>query len=271
MRFAGKYRILGGAGSDAHVAQGLGAVRIPMRDFDGPEEFLESLRDADILARPSSLRYAQVQALKFLETQATPPAARRASRRARVAAPSRAATRNDRCRGKENSGGASNPVGGMPATDDEIREKYLERAIRELNHFTRELQACDRCPRGNLMPVLGSGHPQADVFLLKHAPDARGDRGGRRLLRPRGHGADEVAQAARHRPTGRLRHAVREVPGDGHGARRARVRRAAGRGDRDRPAQDRRGHGAGGARRAQRARSCRWRARSSRRRARSSR
>jgi uracil-DNA glycosylase len=58
----------------------------------------------------------------------------------------------------------------MPATDDEIREKYLERAIRELNLFTRELQACPYCPRGNLMPVLGSGHPQADVMLLKHAP-----------------------------------------------------------------------------------------------------
>src|ERR687886_2680903 len=64
------------------------------------------------------------------------------------------------------------PVGGMPATDDEIREKYLERAIRELNLFTRDLQACDRCPRGNLMPVLGSGHPQADVLLLKYAPTA---------------------------------------------------------------------------------------------------
>ena len=58
----------------------------------------------------------------------------------------------------------------MPATDDEIREKYLERAIRELNHFTRDLQACDRCPRGNLTPVLGSGHPQADVLLLKYVP-----------------------------------------------------------------------------------------------------
>jgi uracil-DNA glycosylase family 4 len=58
----------------------------------------------------------------------------------------------------------------MPATDDEIREKYLERAIRELNALTRELQSCRHCPRGNLMPVLGSGHPQADVFLLKHAP-----------------------------------------------------------------------------------------------------
>ena len=86
VRFAGKYRIVGGAGSDAHVAQGLGTVRIRMRDFDGPEEFLESLRDADILGRPSSLRYAQVQALKFLETKATPPAARRASRRRRSAA-----------------------------------------------------------------------------------------------------------------------------------------------------------------------------------------
>ena len=58
----------------------------------------------------------------------------------------------------------------VPATDDEIREKYLERAIRELNTFTRELQGCQSCPRGNLMPILVSGHPQADVFLLKYAP-----------------------------------------------------------------------------------------------------
>jgi uracil-DNA glycosylase len=60
----------------------------------------------------------------------------------------------------------------MPATDDEIREKYLERAIRELNTLTREIQSCDHCPRGNLMPVLGSGHPQADIMLLKYAPVA---------------------------------------------------------------------------------------------------
>jgi uracil-DNA glycosylase len=72
--------------------------------------------------------------------------------------------------GQGEPGPGVNPVGGMPATDDEIREKYLERAIRELNLFTRDLQACERCPRGNLMPVLGSGHPQADVLLLKHAP-----------------------------------------------------------------------------------------------------
>jgi uracil-DNA glycosylase len=62
--------------------------------------------------------------------------------------------------------------GWMPATDDEIREKYLERAIRELNQLTRELQGCEHCPRGQLMPVLGSGHPQADIMLLKYAPTA---------------------------------------------------------------------------------------------------
>ena len=67
------------------------------------------------------------------------------------------------------SGPPSNPSV-VPATDDEIREKYLERAIRELNQLTHEIQGCDHCPRGSLMPVLGSGHPQADVFMLKFAP-----------------------------------------------------------------------------------------------------
>jgi uracil-DNA glycosylase len=62
----------------------------------------------------------------------------------------------------------SNPSG-VPTTDDEIREKYLERAIRELNAFARRLTECPHCPRGQLMPVLGSGHPQADVFMVKHS------------------------------------------------------------------------------------------------------
>lgn len=65
-RFAAKYRIVAGAGSDSHVAQGLGSVRINMYDFEGPEEFLESLREADIARSPSSLVY--VQAMKFLQT-----------------------------------------------------------------------------------------------------------------------------------------------------------------------------------------------------------
>ena len=82
LRFALKYRIPAGAGSDAHVPQGLGSVRIRMRDFDGPEEFLESLRDADIVRDPASLLF--VQALKFLQTKAMPAGARRASRDRRV-------------------------------------------------------------------------------------------------------------------------------------------------------------------------------------------
>ncbi|HTA33333.1 MAG TPA: PHP domain-containing protein [Solirubrobacteraceae bacterium] len=81
-RFAAKYRIPAGAGSDSHVAQGLGSVRIQMHDFDGPVEFMQSLREAQILTRPSSLLY--VQALKFLQTRATPRSARRASKERRL-------------------------------------------------------------------------------------------------------------------------------------------------------------------------------------------
>ncbi len=81
-RFAAKYRILAGAGSDSHVAPGLGSVRVRMADFDGPQEFLEALRDAEITTKPSSLLY--VQALKFLETKATPSGARAARRERRV-------------------------------------------------------------------------------------------------------------------------------------------------------------------------------------------
>jgi predicted metal-dependent phosphoesterase TrpH len=87
-RFAAKYRIPAGAGSDAHVAQGLGSVRVRMPDFDGPEEFLEALRSAEIITKPGTLLY--VQALKFLETKATSPRARERRRERRV----RRATRN---------------------------------------------------------------------------------------------------------------------------------------------------------------------------------
>jgi predicted metal-dependent phosphoesterase TrpH len=82
VRFAAKYRIPAGAGSDAHVPQGLGSVRIRMREFEGPDEFLQSLRDADIVRNPASLFY--VQALKFLQTKALPAPARRAARDRRV-------------------------------------------------------------------------------------------------------------------------------------------------------------------------------------------
>jgi predicted metal-dependent phosphoesterase TrpH/glycosyltransferase involved in cell wall biosynthesis len=66
-RFAAKYRIVPGAGSDSHVAQGLGSVRIRVHDFDGAQEFLEAMRTADIVHKHKNLVY--VQALKFIQTR----------------------------------------------------------------------------------------------------------------------------------------------------------------------------------------------------------
>ncbi|WP_022927140.1 PHP domain-containing protein [Patulibacter americanus] len=81
-RFAHKYRMVAGAGSDSHVAQGLGSVRLRMHDFDGPEEFLASLSRAEISTKSGTLVY--VQALKFLETVAVPAPARKLVRERRV-------------------------------------------------------------------------------------------------------------------------------------------------------------------------------------------
>ncbi len=74
-RFARKYRIVPGAGSDSHVAQGLGSVRVRIHDFEGPQEFLEAMRDADITRKHKNLVY--VQALKLLQTTGRPKAPKR--------------------------------------------------------------------------------------------------------------------------------------------------------------------------------------------------
>jgi predicted metal-dependent phosphoesterase TrpH len=74
-RFARKYRIVPGAGSDSHVAQGLGSVRVRIHDFDGPAEFLEAMRDADITRKHKNLVY--VQTLKLLQTAGRPKAPKR--------------------------------------------------------------------------------------------------------------------------------------------------------------------------------------------------
>src|SRR5205823_9693284 len=64
LRFARKYNLTMGAGSDAHVLQGVGTGAMRMRAFDGPEEFLLSLRSAQVLRRPRSLVY--LQGLKWM-------------------------------------------------------------------------------------------------------------------------------------------------------------------------------------------------------------
>jgi len=59
LRFARKYNLTPGAGSDAHVLAGVGTGVVRMRRFSGPEEFLVSLHDAEVLRRPRSLVYLQ--------------------------------------------------------------------------------------------------------------------------------------------------------------------------------------------------------------------
>jgi predicted metal-dependent phosphoesterase TrpH len=59
LRFARKYNLTAGAGSDAHVLQGVGTGAVRMRRFESPEEFLVSLRSAEVLRRPKSLAYLQ--------------------------------------------------------------------------------------------------------------------------------------------------------------------------------------------------------------------
>jgi predicted metal-dependent phosphoesterase TrpH len=64
VRFARKYDLTVGAGSDAHVLQGVGTGAVRMRAFSDPEEFLISLHRAEILRRPKSLAY--LQSLKWM-------------------------------------------------------------------------------------------------------------------------------------------------------------------------------------------------------------
>jgi predicted metal-dependent phosphoesterase TrpH/glycosyltransferase involved in cell wall biosynthesis len=64
LRFARKYNLTMGAGSDAHVLQGVGTGALRMRAFADPEEFLISLRTAEVLRRPKSLAY--LQSLKWV-------------------------------------------------------------------------------------------------------------------------------------------------------------------------------------------------------------
>jgi uracil-DNA glycosylase family 4 len=55
----------------------------------------------------------------------------------------------------------------VTVANDEIYEKYLQKAITEINTLGDELA---QAANGTRVPVLGSGHPLADVFLLKYAP-----------------------------------------------------------------------------------------------------
>jgi uracil-DNA glycosylase family 4 len=55
-----------------------------------------------------------------------------------------------------------------PSASDQIYEKYLKKAIAEINELGDEIGRA--AGRKGAVPVLGSGHPLADAMLLKHSP-----------------------------------------------------------------------------------------------------
>jgi predicted metal-dependent phosphoesterase TrpH len=63
-QFARKYNLVEGAGSDAHVVQGLGTAAVHMPAWDDPESFLTALRQGEIMRKPKSLLY--LQGLKWI-------------------------------------------------------------------------------------------------------------------------------------------------------------------------------------------------------------
>jgi uracil-DNA glycosylase len=56
-----------------------------------------------------------------------------------------------------------------PAPTDEIYEKYLQKALTETHDLGDEIQKAAGSER---IPVLGSGHPLGDVFMLQYGPQA---------------------------------------------------------------------------------------------------
>ena len=203
-RFASKYRIVPGAGSDSHVAQGLGSVMIRVHDFDGPEEFLQAMRDADIVRKHKNLVY--VQALKFIQTSG-----------GRGGREGRQGLMHAGARGRRRVA-----PGRTPGCARDRRRDPGE--VPRAGHPRAEHAHAP--PPGVL--ALSARQPDAGARLRPSAgrrddPQARadslGDRGGRRLLRPRRQRDDEELQAARRGSAHRLRNALRQVPDLGPDAR----------------------------------------------------
>jgi uracil-DNA glycosylase len=55
-----------------------------------------------------------------------------------------------------------------PVPTDEIYDRYLKKAIAEINDLGHEIERA--AARKRAVPVLGSGHPLADIMLLKYSP-----------------------------------------------------------------------------------------------------
>jgi len=61
-------------------------------------------------------------------------------------------------------------VTAVSSSSDQISEKYLQKAIAEINELGDEIGRAAQ--RKSAVPVLGSGHPLADMMLLKHTPQS---------------------------------------------------------------------------------------------------
>jgi uracil-DNA glycosylase len=55
-----------------------------------------------------------------------------------------------------------------PVSTDEIYDRYLKKAIAEINELGHEIERA--AARKRAVPVLGSGHPLGDIMLLKYSP-----------------------------------------------------------------------------------------------------
>ena len=53
---------------------------------------------------------------------------------------------------------------------NEIYRRLEERAIAESNDLNHRVAQCRKCARGDFLPTVGSGHPLADILLLKYQP-----------------------------------------------------------------------------------------------------
>lgn len=56
------------------------------------------------------------------------------------------------------------------AEANEIYRRLEERAIAESNDLNHRVVQCRRCKHGDFLPTVGSGHPMADILLIKHQP-----------------------------------------------------------------------------------------------------
>ena len=55
----------------------------------------------------------------------------------------------------------------MPTSTNDISERQLKKAVAEMNELAHEIAEAAGPERA---PVVGSGHPRADIMLLKHRP-----------------------------------------------------------------------------------------------------